>query len=615
MDSFIFLAWIGSISFGSILLFAPIAIRINTRFGERNVGFCSGFAVAALIIASSFVKRILVLYISYGLLFGVGASFFSYASISVVKRSFKKKLGLALGWVGAGGSIGTLAIVPAFQALIDSLGWRIGLRVMAGTWVLAALLSLSYNPNIEKEEENIEASRHESQSRIKKMCSRYIECSLWRSPKYTIGMIVISTGFFFGYCVALLHLVSFAKDRNIPVSKASLLFIFIGVCSSVSRIMIGKVIDKKWLTSMQGVQLSVFIIGSSLIPFTQAKEYYHFVIFAIYYGLGNGAFISTHNYFLLTCFGDSRKDALGFGMGGIVSSLPVFIGPPIAGFIADEFNSYVPAFYIIGGIVVVASALPFCLLFGHKERQTTRDMEIQLGLIGARLANTDSFSAIREAFQILLPTPTVSFAKDRNISGSKASLLFIFIGVCSSVSRIMIGKVIDKKWLTSMQGLQLSVFIIGSSLIPFTQAKEYYHFVLFAIFYGLGNGAFISTQNYFLLTCFGDSRKDALGYGMGEVVSSLPVFIGPPIAGKSNKIAFLLMHSKIRQGFIADEFNSYVPAFYIIGGIVVVASALPFCLLFGRKERQTTRDMEIQLGLVGARLANTGSSLLTINIT
>ena len=211
MDSFIFLAWIGSISFGSILLFAPIAIRISTRFGERNVGFCSGFAVAALIIASSFVKRILVLYVSYGLLFGVGASLLVYASIFVVKRCFKEKLGLALGWVLAGSSIGTLTIVPAFQALIDSLGWRNGLRVMAGTWVLAALLSLSYNPNIEKEEaENIEASRHESQSRIKKMCSGYIDCSLWRSPKYTIGMIVIWTGLF-GYYVPLVHLVSMGE--------------------------------------------------------------------------------------------------------------------------------------------------------------------------------------------------------------------------------------------------------------------------------------------------------------------------------------------------------------------------------------------------------------------
>ena len=126
----------------------------------------------------------------------------------------------------------------------------------------------------------------------------------------------------------------------------------------------------------------------------------------------------------------------------------------------------------------------------------------------------------------------MSFAKDRNISASKASLLFTFIGVCSGLFRVLTGKVLDKKWLSSVRVLQLSSFIVGSSLLFLTQAKQYYHFTLFAICFGLGNGAFIIGQEFYLMTCFGNARKDAVGYGMGMVVKSMPIFAGAPIAGE-----------------------------------------------------------------------------------
>ena len=126
----------------------------------------------------------------------------------------------------------------------------------------------------------------------------------------------------------------------------------------------------------------------------------------------------------------------------------------------------------------------------------------------------------------------MSFAKDRNISASEASLLFIFIGICSGLSKVIIGKVLDNKWLSSIRVLQLSSFIIGSSLLFLTLAKEYYHFILFAIYYGIGNGTFIISHYFFLMTCFGDARKDAVGYGMGQIVKSMPIFAGAPIAGE-----------------------------------------------------------------------------------
>jgi hypothetical protein len=70
------------------------------------------------------------------------------------------------------------------------------------------------------------------------------------------------------------------------------------------------------------------------------------------------------------------------------------------------------------------------------------------------------------------------------------------------------------------------------------------------------------------------------------------------------------------SGFVADHFQSYIPAFFIFGGVVVFAGALPFCLCFGSSKitrLESEEAIEVQLKLIGSRLANTESSL-NINI-
>lgn len=80
--------------------------------------------------------------------------------------------------------------------------------------------------------------------------------------------------------------------------------------------------------------------------------------------------------------------------------------------------------------------------------------------------------------------------------------------------------------------MQLSSFLIGFSLILFTQAKFYFHFVIFAIFYGFGNGAFVVAQSVFYITCFADLRMAYVGWTTGYVFSAIALFIGAPLAGR-----------------------------------------------------------------------------------
>ena len=64
-------------------------------------------------------------------------------------------------------------------------------------------------------------------------------------------------------------------------------------------------------------------------------------------------------------------------------------------------------------------------------------------------------------------------------------------------------------------------------------------------------------------------------------------------------------------GFLADQLNSYIPAFYIFGGLLVFVSAVPFCLVFSRNNTSQSKEVtEARLQLIGYRLANVRSSLI-----
>lgn len=125
----------------------------------------------------------------------------------------------------------------------------------------------------------------------------------------------------------------------------------------------------------------------------------------------------------------------------------------------------------------------------------------------------------------------ISLANDRNISSTKSSLLFTYIGIFSTIAQIVIGRVIDKRWLTSLQSVQLSSYLLGLTLILFALADTYIYFVVLSVLFGAANGAFVAAQTVFFLTCFGDLKKDAVGYGVAHMTKSIPLFTGAPIAG------------------------------------------------------------------------------------
>ena len=71
---FFFLGWVVSIGLGMMFLFAPVTSALCERVGCRVVAFCGGLLGVLGFVLSSFVKDVYLLYITFGVLWGIGAS-------------------------------------------------------------------------------------------------------------------------------------------------------------------------------------------------------------------------------------------------------------------------------------------------------------------------------------------------------------------------------------------------------------------------------------------------------------------------------------------------------------------------------------------------------------
>ena len=117
-------------------------------------------------------------------------------------------------------------------------------------------------------------------------------------------------------------------------------------------------------------------------------------------------------------------------------------------------------------------------------------------------------------------------------SQRSASRLFIFIGLTSSLARILSGKLCNNPTINPLFVYQLSLFIGGVSVLLLPYATKYWALVVFSCAYGASDGIFISTANYILLSCVDEKRKTAAFY-IECLLYSFSVATGGPIAGKT----------------------------------------------------------------------------------
>ncbi|KAA0708997.1 Monocarboxylate transporter 10 [Triplophysa tibetana] len=347
-------AWVGSLSMGMIFFCSPIVSVFTDLFGCR-ITAVGGAAVGFVgLVASSVVRSLGALYFTYGIVFACGCSFAYQPSLVILGHYFKRRLGLVNGIVTAGSSVFTITLPYVLTGLLDRVGLYNTLRVLSIFMFILVLAGFTYKPILPKP-----VSSEKSGGRCPAL-KRVFNLQIWKSLGYRIWAFGIPAALY-GYFVPYVHLMKHVEERFGEGTNKELLLMCIGITSGVGRLIFGQLAD--YVPGVNKVYLQVasfLVIGVMSMMIPLCNIFGGLIAVCLLMGLFDGCFICIMAPIAFELVGSQNvSQAIGFLLG--MMSVPMTVGPPIAGFLRDRLGSYDVAFYLAGIPPIIGGAM-LCLI-------------------------------------------------------------------------------------------------------------------------------------------------------------------------------------------------------------------------------------------------------------
>ncbi|CAK6968181.1 monocarboxylate transporter 10 [Scomber scombrus] len=363
-------AWVGSLSMGMIFFCSPIVSIFTDILGCR-VTAVGGAAVGLVgLLASSFVTSLGPMYFTYGIVFACGCSFAYQPSLVILGHYFKKRLGLVNGIVTAGSSIFTITLPFVLSGLLEKAGLQNTMRVLCILMFVLMLAGFTYKPLLPVKPSSNGPGKCPPMKEI-------FNLNIWKSLGYRIWAFGIPAALY-GYFVPYVHLMKHVEERFGKDANKEVLLMCIGVTSGVGRLIFGRVADYVQGVNKVYLQVTSFVVigvMSMMIPL--CNVFGGLIAVCLLMGLFDGCFICIMAPIAFELVGSKDvSQAIGFLLG--LMSVPMTVGPPIAGYLRDRLGDYNVSFYLAGIPPIVGGAV-LCLIPWVEARRKRREKEEALG--------------------------------------------------------------------------------------------------------------------------------------------------------------------------------------------------------------------------------------------
>ena len=201
-----FSAGLGSLALSLTFFVAPLPGYISDRFGCRITNSVGAMLCMTGLVTSSFAQSLILMFLTHGLLMGLGISFIYSSCYLVIAKYFRETLSVATGIVALGAGFGVFFTGPLLQVLLDSYGWRGAYRIMVASFIVVCILGLTYNPNVQ--ETTLVTSLNNDLDKEDKMSGISLYCSLWKFPAF-VAVVTSQTLAGFALYIPFIFLVSF----------------------------------------------------------------------------------------------------------------------------------------------------------------------------------------------------------------------------------------------------------------------------------------------------------------------------------------------------------------------------------------------------------------------
>lgn len=354
----------------SLYMFFHLTLAILTgwatdRFGPRILVAVGGFFTGLGLMLTSQITALWQLYITFGLIVGLGLSTAWNPLLTTVSRWFVQRRGLASGIVAAGVGTGTMLMAPLAGFLISTYDWRISYRIiglMAWVVIITAALFLKKEPREIGALPYGETTTHTNKQDALPESASF---SFWEALRTNTLWLLFLIHLCCATCLQMVmaHLVRYAEDVEISAIVAATFLSFVGGFSILGRIAMGGASDR--IGRKTAFIICALLEAAMMFWLIKSTTPWMFYLFAVLFGFSYGGWVPLFPALTGEFFGLRHLGAI-YGVILFAAALGGTIGPLLAGYLFDTTDSYSYAFLI--GAIAMLLAVVFILLLKAPRR-------------------------------------------------------------------------------------------------------------------------------------------------------------------------------------------------------------------------------------------------------
>ncbi|KAF9162315.1 hypothetical protein DFQ26_003678 [Actinomortierella ambigua] len=354
------ISFISSLANGFQFGFTLIGGPIMNRFGYKVILYSGSIIGSAGLLLASWTTELWQLYITQGIMFGIGCSFINLSATAIPPLWYDKHRGTAMGICFSGAGIGGLILGFAIPALIKALDIYWTLRIFA----IFHFVCTMFAAIVMRGPRQLSGPPVETKKVV-------MDWKMMRDPGFILWLLA-ATMFGFAYAVPFIYIPDFAKDvvGLDAVTDGGAMLSIMSACSAVGRIIVGMAGDR--LGSIRIASLSFMITGGGCLIWMFATTKGALIAFSIVYGFFSGTFFTLVASITANIVGLA---SLGSGLTVIlVTNTPgnLFTGP-IAGMTFESTGGYKAmagynaALYFAGGFLLF-----LLMVYNHYTRRSAK---------------------------------------------------------------------------------------------------------------------------------------------------------------------------------------------------------------------------------------------------
>ncbi|KAI8074537.1 major facilitator superfamily domain-containing protein [Gongronella butleri] len=283
-----------------------------------------GMVLAPLgLILASYATQLWHIYLSQGLLYGIGSGLAFAPSLALPSQFFVRHRSLATGLAVAGSGIGGVSISPMVIHLIQALGYRQAIRVLGafgfGILVIAVALAFSLRrpPN---------SGRGYFASMVD---TRLLD--------HDFSIILVFTFLVpFGYLGPYFVCPQYATYLGYDATTGANLVSIMSGLNSVSRIVMGFLADR--FGKFNTIVVTTILAGIfPMVLWQFSHSYGVYVLFCVLYGFTSSVFVSLLPPILADVVGVENIQ-VGIGMSYMLTFFGSLVGPPLIGILLQQYG-------------------------------------------------------------------------------------------------------------------------------------------------------------------------------------------------------------------------------------------------------------------------------------